>query len=123
MHRRNWFEQYGLFDITYRIAGDYENILRGWPNEDAVFVADCTVVGMAQGGISTAPSNTIKSLREMRRAQHKQGLVKPNLRMLLAFIRVYIRLALQALLGERKTYQLLDFGRKLCGKSSHWTKL
>jgi hypothetical protein len=123
MHRRNWFEQYGLFDITYRIAGDYENILRGWPNENAVFVPDCIVVGMAQGGISSTPSNAIESLSEARRAQQLHGLVKPNLQILLAFIRVYIRLACQALLGERRTYKLLDFGRKLCGKPAYWTKL
>ena len=115
MHRRSWFEQYGLYDITYRIAGDYENILRGWPNEDAVFVPDCTVVGMAQGGISSTPSNAIQSLKEVHRAQHIHGLSKPKLQESLAFITTYIRLALVALLGERQTYKLLSVARKLCG--------
>lgn len=113
MHRRNWFEQYGLFDITYRIAGDYENILRGWPNESAEFVPNCIVVGHAQGGISSAPSNAIKTLKEVRRAQHTHGLVKSKLQTLLDFITIYIRLALLTLLGERKTYQLLNVVRKM----------
>jgi hypothetical protein len=115
MHRLSLFEQYGLYDITYRIAGDYENILRGWPNEDAVFVPNCTVVGMAQGGISTTPSNAIQSLKEVHRAQSTHGVSKPKLQESLAFITTYIRLAVVALLGERQTYQLLSLVRKLCG--------
>jgi glycosyltransferase involved in cell wall biosynthesis len=123
LYRRNWFEQYGSFDAGYCIAGDYENLLRGWPNEDAVFVPDCIAVGVAQGGISSTPSNAIKSLKEVCRAQPTNRLVKPKLKTLLAFISIYIRLALQASVGQKRTFRLLDFVRKLCGKPTYWTKL
>jgi len=123
MYHRSWFEQYGLFDTSYRISGDYENLLRGLPSESALFISNCVLTGMAQGGISSSPESSIKLLKEMWRAQRAHGVLLPSFQFSLVFMRVYIRLFLQSLLGERNTYQLLDFGRKLCGKSAHWTKL
>ena len=123
LYRRSWFEQYGLFDTTYKIASDYENFLRGQPNETAEFITNCIFAGMSQGGVSSAPQNSIELLREVRRAQQSHASRMPSLQLWLAFFRVYTRMFLQKLLGTRNTYQLLDFGRKLCGKRSHWTRL
>ena len=123
LYRRSWFEEYGLFDTTYKIAGDYENFLRGQPKETAIFISNCTLAGMTQGGISSTPENSIELLKEMGRAQRIHFSRMPNLYLMLAFFRVYTRIFLQKCLGVRKTYQFLDFGRKLFGKKSHWTKL
>ena len=123
LHHRTWFEDYGLFDISYSIAGDYEMLLRGWPQEGAVFVPDLVVVGMVQGGVSSTPGNAMKQLREVRRAQKSHGIILPGRRLVGAFFRVYMRLVLQAILGERITYRLLDMGRKVLGKKPCWTKI
>lgn len=122
-YRRSWFEQYGLFDTTYKIAGDYENFLRGQPQEDAVFIADHIIAGMAQGGISNKPENSVKSLKEVLKAQRAYGAKHPTLKILFALIRVYIRYGLQIFIGERNAYKLIDFFRKLCGMPPYWTKL
>jgi hypothetical protein len=123
MHNRTWFELYGLFDISYRISGDYELLLRGWPLENALFVPDFIISGMGQGGVSNDPRNSIRILREARRAQKAHGIVFPSLRWLAALWRVYVRISLQVTLGDRMTWRLLDLGRRILGKSPHWTKL
>lgn len=121
MHHKSWFLKYGLFDCSYKIAGDYEMLLRG-QREQVVYIPEI-IVGMRQGGISSNPHNTIKSLHEMRLAQKKNGMKFLEWRFIAAFLRVYIRLMLQTVLGEKITYYLLDIGRLILGRKSHWTKL
>jgi glycosyltransferase involved in cell wall biosynthesis len=123
MHHRTWFEQYGEFDISYRISGDYEMLLRGWPRENALFIPDFIISAMGQGGVSSNPRNSITILREARRAQKAHGIGFPGWGWLTALWRVYVRLGLQATLGERSTRRLLDLGRRILGKSPYWTKL
>lgn len=124
MYHRSWFEQYGLFDTSYQISGDYENLLRGLQGENALFNSDCILTAMAQGGVSSSSESSIKLLKEMWRAQRAHGaLLLPSFQFLLVFMRVYIRLFLQSFLGERNTYHLLDLGRRLCRKPNYWTKL
>jgi glycosyltransferase involved in cell wall biosynthesis len=122
-YRRSWFDQYGLFDTTFRIAGDYENFLRGQPHENAIFVSDNIMAGMAQGGISNTAENSIKSLKEVLRAQLLHGAKYPTTNFIFAAIRVYIRYGLQIFLTKHITYKLIDFARRLCGMPPYWTKL
>lgn len=123
MHHRSWFDEYGIFDSSFRIAGDYEMLLRGWKKETAVFIPDLIAVGMVQGGISSTPANALKQLHEVRRAQKKWGVGLSGWRFIAALSRVYIRVMLQVVLGERLTYRLLDMGRWILGKDAYWTKL
>jgi glycosyltransferase involved in cell wall biosynthesis len=123
LHHRSWFIKYGFFDTSFKIAGDYEMLLRGWPQENAIFTSNIIVVGMAQGGVSSTPKNALRQLKEVWLAQKKYGKKYPGWRLLLAFLRVIIRLALQTLLSERLMYSLLDLGRKLMGKQAYWTKI
>lgn len=122
LHHSAWFKEYGLFDTSYRIAGDYEMLLRGWPKENATFVSDVIVVGMLQGGVSSTPKNAIRQLKEVWKAQKKHGKRLPGKYLIAAMARVYIRLFMQTLLSEHATYYLLDKGRKLLGKPPYWTK-
>ncbi|MBU0689946.1 MAG: glycosyltransferase [Gammaproteobacteria bacterium] len=120
---RSWFERYGFFDSAYRIAGDYELLLRGWKEEPVTHVPGLTVAGMTHGGVSSRPLHALQHLKEERCAQRKWIGGPPGLRFLAAGLRVYIRLLLQALLGERLTYRLLDLGRRLSGKPAYWTRI
>ncbi len=122
MHRRSLFERHGQFDETFRIAGDYELLLRELKNADAVFIPDVIITAMRQGGISNNPANTLQTMRELRRAQKMHGQPRPGWVWLMAVARVYVRLLLWNLIGEQATRRLLDTGRRLMGQPAYWTK-
>lgn len=123
MHRCGLFVDHGNFDETFRIAGDYELLLRELKTNDAFFIEGIVMTVMRQGGVSTDPSNTLLGLREVRLAQIKNGLRWPSLGWRLALLRTYIRLFLWWLLGEKQARRMLDIGRHLMGLPAHWTKI
>lgn len=51
LHSRKLFEKYGKFDITYKIVGDYEFLLRPGSDLKAAFFNEITVI-MREGGAS-----------------------------------------------------------------------
>jgi glycosyltransferase involved in cell wall biosynthesis len=121
MHRRSLFEQFGPFNESFRIAGDYELLLRELKSADAAFIPNLVTVVMSLGGISSTPANALLQLREVRHAQHLQGLRLGPIWML-AMARVYIRLILWRIVGEKNTRQLLDIGRRMMGLPAFWTR-
>jgi glycosyltransferase involved in cell wall biosynthesis len=123
MHRRNLFAERGNFDESYRIAGDYELLLRELKTADAACLPDLIVAGMRHGGISSAPKNSVASLREIRRAQRRHGERLPRLTWVLAMFRVHVRLLIWNCLGEHRAKQALDFVRRLKGAPPYWTRL
>lgn len=123
MHRRSLFEQHGLFDESFRIAGDYEMLLRELKSADARFISGIIVAAMRQGGgISSDPENSRVVLRESRRAQRKNGLRLPGRLWLMAVARLYLRLLLWKVLGERLARKVLDLGRRVMGLPPFWTR-
>jgi len=122
MHRRSLFEQHGNFDESFRIGGDYELLLRELKTAEAIFVPDIIMIGMRQGGLSSSPSNSIESMWDIRRAQRMHGLIFPGYFWMMAMIRVYLRLILWNLIGEKMTRKLLDLGRRAKGLPLYWTK-
>lgn len=115
MHRTGLFTQHGNFDESYRIAGDYEMLLRDLIEKDALFVSDVIVTGMRQGGISSNPGNNVRALNEVRAAQLKNGLHSPGLMWQLTIMRAYIGLILSKVLGIKNTRALLNAGRRVIG--------
>lgn len=123
MHRRSLFQRHGRFDESFRIAGDYELLLRELKTADAFFVPNVIVSAMRQGGgISSTPGNAWVVLRETRRAQLKNGLYLPGIYWLLAVVRLGVRFALWRVLGEDATRRALDMGRRLMGLPPFWTR-
>jgi glycosyltransferase involved in cell wall biosynthesis len=122
MHRRSLFADHGNFDETFRIAGDYELLLRELKANDAFFIEGVVMTAMRQGGVSTDPANTLLGLREVRLAQIKNGLHRPGLGWRVALLRSYIRLLFWSFVGERQTRRMLDIGRRLMGLPAYWTK-
>ena len=121
MHRRSLFERHGQFDESFRSTGDYELLLRELKVGNAAFIPYIIVTGMRQGGVSNRPEQTLNSLREVRRAQIMNGVTLPGSLWLLAVMRVYIRLLLWRVLGERVTRQVLDLGRRILKLPAVWT--
>lgn len=123
MHRRSLFQRHGRFDESFRIAGDYELLLRELKTADAFFVPDVVVSAMRQGGgISSTPGNAWVVLKETRQAQLKNGLYLPGIYWLLAVARLGMRFALWSVIGEHATRRALDMGRRLLGLPPFWTR-
>jgi glycosyltransferase involved in cell wall biosynthesis len=70
MHHRTLFGQFGPFDETYRICGDYELLLRPRANLRTAFLP-ITTARMAYGGISNL--HPLPVLFEVRRAKRTSG--------------------------------------------------
>lgn len=122
MHHRSVFERHGTFDESFRIAGDYEMLLRELKHGDALFIPNLIIAGVRQGGISSNPNSSLLVLAESRRAQRMHGRRFPPLLWLLSMIKVYLRFALWHLCGERVARSILDRGRKMLNQPKHWTK-
>lgn len=111
MHRNTLFQQHGRYDESFRIAADYELLLRELKTRDAYYIPDLITVGMMQGGISSDPANSLLSMHEMRRAQKMHGQQLPGWIWLMATARVYIRMLMWRLLGEGHASKVLDMYR------------
>ena len=122
MHHASLFEAHGRFDESFRIAGDYEMLLRELPAGEALFVPDLVVVGMRQGGISTEPTGSLTMIREMRRAQVLRGHRRPGPHWLSAYAKSWLRVWMWRILGRRVAPYAFDFLRLLSGKPRYWTR-
>ena len=122
MHHRRLFELHGKFDESFSIVSDYELLLRELNFGDAAFIPNIIVTGMRQGGVSSNPKLSLTMLHEVRRIHIMHGQNIPSKIWLLALIRVYIRIFLWKILGEKFTRKALDFGRRIIGLPAHWTK-
>ena len=122
MHHREIFEKHGKFDSSFRIAGDYEFLLRELKEGSAVFVPDVIVVGMQMGGASTDPRNVSLMLKETRLAAIRHGRKRIGIHWVIVIVKVRIRHILWSLLGERTARRALDVGRVLLGKKPVWSR-
>ena len=68
LHNRKLFEEVGLFDIRFRICGDYELLMRKRLNSDFI---DDYFIKMQDGGLST----TLKARDEAYKARKKNKIV------------------------------------------------
>lgn len=122
MHRRTAFLQYGEFDESFKIAADYDMLLRFLRDGVAQFVPNLTVVAMRQGGASSNPANTLLALSEVRDAQYKAGFILPSMTWMFAWFRALLRLIVWRIFGERNARRILDLGRHMMGLRPYWTK-
>lgn len=123
MHRSNFFDHYGQFNESFRIAGDYELLMRELKNGDAIFVPNLITIGMRQGGVSSNPKNSFVAMREIRRAQCMHGQCIPGWVWGSAMMRVYLRTLLWRFFGDAFTRKILDLARKVNGLPAYWTKI
>jgi len=91
MHHKSIFDKHGRFRENFKIAGDYELLLRELKTGNAQYIP-LTTVGMQNGGLSTVPSNEIISIREMRLAQKLNGFKYPGLKWIMGYLAATIRL-------------------------------
>lgn len=122
MHHKSFFEVHGQFDESFRIAGDYEMLLRELPAGGALYVPNVVVAGMRHGGLSTDPAGSMTVVRETRRAQIVRGHRRPGPRWVFAYVKAALRLGLWRILGKRMSPYVFDLLRMLNGKPRYWTR-
>jgi glycosyltransferase involved in cell wall biosynthesis len=92
-HHRKLFERHGRFDERFRIAGDYEFLLRELLDNDPLFIPEL-VVEMAGGGMSDKRSNVYRMHREVYLARYMHGLEKTppwrSFRLLRKLVRIWV---------------------------------
>lgn len=120
LHRRRIFER-GLFNTSFRIAGDYELLLRELPHNEAIFLPEVTV-RMSIGGVSSNPKSSLRAVKEIRKAQKLHGQKIPSIHVILALLRAYIRITIFYVLGEPLSKKIMDLYRKSVGKEPYWYK-
>lgn len=120
-HRRCVF-QHGGFDESFRVAGDYELLLRVLKQEQAQFIPDLIVAGKRLGGVSSKPESMILGLREMAAARRKNGLAATSWAWRWAVAKVILRLLLIRLIGAKNAAVIADRYREATGKPAVWTR-
>ena len=110
MHHRSLFETHGRFDERFKLAADYEFLLRELATRDALFVPAVTV-GVGWGGRTTTPENFVASMRETEAALRMHGLRPPALRWGYWKFLAYFYARLRTLIGERAARRLADLYR------------
>jgi glycosyltransferase involved in cell wall biosynthesis len=121
MHRRSLFALRGGFDEGFRIAGDYELLLRELKEGDALFVPVLTV-GMEFGGLTTQPDQWRRQLREVRWALARHGLRPPRLRWALWSAMAALYAAVHRVLGDRNARRLTDLYRLLTFRGPRYSR-
>ena len=119
LHRRSVFDERGGFDPSYRIAGDYELLLRELRDGEAGY-ADRTIVDMRLGGASARPTSIRRALLEVVRARAAHGLNSVPWRLRTALFTSRIGAFVYRLLGERTFAAVADAYRVLRGKPRIW---
>lgn len=127
MHRRSLFELHGPFDESFRIAADYELLLRELKTGEAAFMPNIITAAQRFGGVSTQPGINLRVLREAWRAQRIHGQWLPRGRLRTQLQHEYSQLLMQWLLRQavlgRVIRNVLDLRRRLKGLPPHWTKI
>jgi glycosyltransferase involved in cell wall biosynthesis len=110
-HHRSLFELYGKFDESFKIAGDYELLIRAFKDGgDAIFVDGLIVTGMQVGGIT---SNCIKLVKENARARHINRLKVITIPWLISYAWAICYPFINYLIGDRNVRYLVNSGKRL----------
>lgn len=67
-HHRQLFANTGKFDLSFKIAADYELLLRHLSQTPPIYLGDLVIAKCGIGGLSTQYNYRVQTLREFRRA-------------------------------------------------------
>lgn len=90
LHSRKLFERYGLFDISYRIAGDYELLLRPAEKLIAAYLNQPVVVMLA-GGISQRNTQVLHEVKRAKLQRQTVSRVMAHYDFIVAYIKLFVR--------------------------------
>lgn len=120
LHRADIWTRFGGFDETFRIAADYEFLVRALRRGGAIAVLDHPpITQMTFGG--TSKHDPLATVMEIRRAQQKAGIRLPAPAWWRAWLRAFARAAVLPVLGTANTGRLADLVRRIRGLEPIWT--
>ncbi len=120
-HHRSLFELYGRFDESFKIAGDYELLIRVFKEgRNAIFVDGLIVTGMQVGGIT---SHCLDLVREYARARKKNRLKVITVPWLISYAWAICYPFLNYMIGDRNVRYLVNCGKRLIMHLSYRKKL
>ena len=114
--RRRTLAEYGLFDASYRIAGDTDMILR-LAAKHAPFHFDLTVANFRYGGTSSSPNGRLSSIREMIRVMKAHGVPNRSTKFLVKAATLDL---MNRLLPERVLHRMINFYRVVTGRKARY---
>jgi glycosyltransferase involved in cell wall biosynthesis len=117
-HHRSLFQEHGCFNEEFRIAGDYELLLRELKSHDPVFIPDVTVAAMQFGGMSSDGRLALETLREIKRARDMNGVTAFAPLWRWALVKAYVRRILTRLFGQTWTKVMVNGYRRLTFRTS-----
>ncbi|MGB5364344.1 MAG: glycosyltransferase family 2 protein [Aureibaculum sp.] len=123
-HHINLFRKHGKFNETFKIAGDYEFLLREYKDgsNNAIFI-DKSFIVMREGGISGSLGNRMALIRENYKARKLNGITTFSKELFFWELRVRGLIFIRGIFGENFAAKLADLYRKLClGKKKRWSK-
>jgi glycosyltransferase involved in cell wall biosynthesis len=90
LHSRKLFDRYGLFNTNYKIAGDYELLLRPRQNLRVAFLDQPTAIMLA-GGISQRNHDVLYEVKKAKLQHNTVSQLTAYYDFLIAYIKLYIR--------------------------------
>jgi glycosyltransferase involved in cell wall biosynthesis len=111
-HSRRAFET-GLFDVSFRLAADYEFISRFSAPADFLYLPVGPVAAFRMGGLSTNPWVTLEAYREFRRVHQLRG--RGRLHGADQMGRAYLKVLIKVVLGPGLARQLVNLSRTARG--------
>ncbi len=122
-HHKNLFEKHGNFNDSFKIAGDYEFLLRELKdsNNNALFV-DKSLIVMREGGVSASLENRLTLVKENRKARELNGISIFSKELFFWEIRVRGIIILTTFFGTNFAVKMADLYRKIfLGKKKRWS--
>jgi glycosyltransferase involved in cell wall biosynthesis len=121
-HHKSMFQRNGNFDDTFRIAGDYDFLLREYKtNKDFPFFIDMEISSMRSGGISGSLKNRLRMAKETQGARKKNGFNSISIPIVLWLIRIRAFIIMEAIFGPKLSTKLADIYRGLRGQKKRWS--
>ncbi len=122
-HHMGLFTERGGFDESFRIAGDYELLLRELKTGKALFLSGIPVKAVTCGGVSMNWDASLRSLKEHARARRKNGISPYNPAWAVLVLKAMAKNLAQRSAGNARTRTLVDLYRRLTGRLPIWTKM
>jgi len=121
-HHKNLFVENGCFNVQFKIAGDYELLLREFTKGKGALFSDRVFAGMRAGGISSSMKQKITVAKENCKAIQLNHLPVTWMHRL-QIIKAQIAYVLSKFIGVNGIHILSDGLRVLKGKDRIWTKI
>lgn len=114
VQRKSLFDEIGLFNENFRIAGDYDWLLRTLKNGYEPHYYNEPTILMSGSGISASPMNSIQSLLEMRASRVALNLKENQLfAWHWSYIKARFKFWIQSMFGDNLSLKLIDLFRVL----------